>query len=68
MSVGYPFHKILAAFFKDRGTKVINFTDNENDYCYVDQRWTLNYLISICNQYVFETQKLAKTFNKKRKI
>ena len=63
---GNPFHKILAASFKDKGTEVINFTHG-NDFCYVDQRRTLNYLISTCNQYVFETKKLAATFKKKRK-
>ena len=63
---GNPFHKILAASFKDKGTEVINFTHG-NDFCYVDQRWTLNYLISTCNQYAFETKKLASTFKNKRK-
>ena len=34
---GNPFHKILAASFKDKDTEVINFTHG-NDFCYVDQK------------------------------
>ena len=63
---GNPFHKLIAAAFKEKGTGVINFTHG-NDLCYLDQRWTLNYLISTCNQYAFETEKLATVFKKKSK-
>ena len=63
---GNPFHKIIGSIYKSKNTKVINFTHG-NDFCFIDQRWTHNYLISTCNYYTFETKKISNAFAENRK-
>ena len=63
---GKPFHKLIAASYKEKKTIVTNFSHG-NDPSFVDQRWTHNYLISVCNRYAFESHSIKKSFNRIRK-
>ena len=62
---GNPFHKLIGALYKSKNTTVVNFTHG-NDFCFIDKRWTHNYLMSTCNYYVFETNKISNAFAKNR--
>ena len=61
-----PFHKIIAAVFKEKNVNVINFSHG-NDIALVYQKWTNFQLFSICNSYAFETKAIKNSFEEKKK-
>ena len=63
---GNPFHKIIASIFKEKKVNVINFSHG-NDPGFLDQRWTHNWLISVCSHYAFESLGIKNSFHKIRK-
>ena len=63
---GNSFHKIIASIFKEKKVSVINFSHG-NDPGFLDQRWTHNWLISICSHYAFESLGIKNSFHKIRK-
>jgi hypothetical protein len=62
---GNPFHKVIAASFKGKGTTIINF-NHGNNMGLIDQSWNQTYMASICDYYVYETNTIKNAYDDNR--